>query len=153
MTTGYVDTVSHFQSTLSKDVRDMLIGESIAYGAHRHVFNHASDATLVVKLEDIAKHFYNVNEWQAWERIRYTPFAKWFAPCVDISPCGTVLLMKKAKAVTAEELPKLVPAFFTDLKAENWGKLGKRFVCVDYGLHLLLEHGMTKRMRKANWNG
>lgn len=153
MSSGYVDTVDHFKSTLSKDMRDMLLGDSIAYGAHRHVFQHATDETLVVKLEDIARNFYNVHEWHVWERIKGTVHAKWFAPCVHIAPCGTILTMKKALPATADKLPKKIPAFFTDVKAENWGFLNGKPVCIDYGLHLLLEVGMTTRMRTANWDG
>jgi hypothetical protein len=44
-----------------------------------------------------------------------------------------------------------MPAFFTDLKRENFGLLLGRLVCHDYGVNLLMENGMTKRMRKANW--
>lgn len=153
MTGGYVDTAIHFKTTLSKDVRDLLLGDEIAYGAHRHVFKHATDPGLVVKLEDIAKHFYNVSEWQVWQRVKSTAHAKWFAPCVDIGPSGTILMMKKAEPATAAKLPRMVPAFFTDLKAENWGFINGKPVCIDYGLHLLLEVGMTTRMRRANWDG
>lgn len=60
--------------------------------------------------------------------------------------------MQRAEPVSARDLPRKVPAFFTDLKAENWGRIDGRFVCVDYGLHLLHEHGMTSRMRSVRWD-
>lgn len=148
---GYVDVKEHFTTTLSRDIRDMFLGDAMGYGTFRHVFNHATNPDAVVKLENGAQSFHNIAEWQVWQSVKDTELAKWFAPCISISASGTVLVMQRAKPVSVDELPKLVPVFFTDLKAENWGLIGKRYVCVDYGLHLLHERGMTKRMRRAYW--
>lgn len=148
---GYIDLDTHFTTTLSKDVQGMLLGDAMGYGTFRHIYNHATDPDVVVKLENGAQSFHNVTEWQVWQSVKDTEFAKWFAPVKHISASGTVLIMQRAQPVTVKDLPKKVPAFFTDLKAENWGRIGNRFVCVDYGLHLLHEYGMTKRLRAARW--
>jgi hypothetical protein len=141
----------YFSSVVAREFSDMVIGESLGAGAFREVFAWELDPTLVVKFETAAGSFSNVREHDVWERIRDTELAKWFAPVVRISSCGSVLLMKRTKPITTAELPDKVPAFFTDLKRDNWGRLGKQIVCHDYGNHLLLEKGMTSRMRKANW--
>lgn len=60
-------------------------------------------------------------------------------------------MQSRTKPIEACELPKEVPAFFCDLKAANWGRLGKRIVCHDYGNNPLMEKGMTTRMKKAVW--
>lgn len=41
--------------------------------------------------------------------------------------------------------------FFSDQKPENWGWLGDRIVCHDYGTALTTEYELTKRLRNANW--
>lgn len=149
---GYVDLSEHFGSVLAKDLRGMLIGDPMGYGTFRHIFNHATDEGLVVKVENGAQSFHNVAEWHAWQSVKDTKFAKWFAPCMSISASGTILIMQRAQPATSKQLPRKVPAFFTDLKAENWGIIDGRPVCVDYGLHLLHEHGMTTRLRVARWD-
>ena len=80
----------------------------------------APDPTLVIKFEVEPKSFQNVYEWHTWDRVKeYKPVAKWFAPCVNISECGTILLQKRTTPVPNKMLPKKVPAFFIDLKRSN----------------------------------
>ena len=59
--------------------------------------------------------------------------------------------MKYCEPIAAIALPAEVPAFFTDLKPGNWGIYNKHPVALDYGKHMMLERGMTSRMRKADW--
>lgn len=148
---SHFDFDAHFKTGLARDVANMVLGDLHGYGTTRAIYTHATDPTLMVKVETDAGSYNNIMEWEAWKSVKDTEFAKWFAPCVQISGAGLVLTMKKCTVATARELPRKVPAFFTDLKAENWGWYEDRFVCLDYGLHLLHELGMTKRMRTANW--
>lgn len=142
---------AHFKTGLARDLAGMVLGDLHGFGSTRTIYTHATDPTLMVKVETDAGSYNNIMEWEAWKSVKDTEFAKWFAPCVEISPAGLVLTMKKCERVSARGLPRKVPAFFADLKAENWGWYEDRFVCLDYGLHLLHEYGMTKRMRVANW--
>src|SRR6185437_13604034 len=148
---GYIKLKSHFKTTLSRDVSDMILGAHIATGATRMVYAHATQSDAVVKLENIANSFCNIYEEQVWYHVKDTEFAQWFAPVLRISPNGTVLVMRRTMPVSINDLPKHVPAFFTDLKAENFGRMDGRIVCHDYGFHRFIERGMTKKMRLANW--
>lgn len=146
-----VEFDDHFRTVLARDLAHMTLGDELGYGTSRAIFSHATRDDLIVKLETDSGSFSNVREADVWDAVKDTELAKWFAPVVEISPAGLVLLMKKCRVAIPEALPDKVPAFFTDLKAENWGIYEGRPVCLDYGLHLMLELGMTKRMRKARW--
>lgn len=151
---AYVSLGDHFRTVLARDLMGMVLGDSICHGTHRHVFNHATNKDWIVKVENGAQSFMNIAEYQVWQSVKETKLAKWFAPVLEISPSGLLLIMPRCQVATInDDLPKSVPAFMTDLKPENWGWLDGRWVCLDYGLHLLHEHGMTSRMRKANWRG
>lgn len=141
----------HFLTTVARDLSRLAIGKLIGRGQYREVYEWLPDPAMVAKIENGAKCFTNVLEEEVWGRVQRTEFAKWFAPVYEISDNGTVILQARTQPVTLRELPKLVPAFFTDLKPENWGRLGKRIVCHDYGIHRMLEKGMTRRLRKADW--
>lgn len=141
----------HFHTALSRDLMYMVLDDMIAEGQFRCVYPWLPNKDWVCKIEPTAASFSNVQEWDVWQRVKETKLAQWFAPVHQISGCGVIILQSRTKPVEAHELPKQVPAFFTDLKAANWGRLGKRIVCHDYGNNLLMEKGMTSRMRKANW--
>lgn len=130
---------------------DLFVGEKLGNGIARDVYAHAYDPDLVIKFEASKRSFSNVVEWELWNRVQDTAAAKWFAPCEYISPCGAILIQKRTKPVSHSELPKRIPHFFTDLKAPNWGRLGDRIVCHDYGLHLMHERGMSVKLVKADW--
>ena len=149
---AYINVDDHFRTGLARDLAFMVLGDYKGAGTYRALFDHATDPTLVVKVETGTRSFSNVHEYEIWKAVQGTPWEKWFAPVVDISPAGMVLVMKRCEVATARCLPDKVPAFFTDLKAENWGFLDGRPVCLDYGNHLLYERGMTTRMRKARWS-
>lgn len=140
-----------FTSGISRDLLHMCLDDMIAEGAYRMVYPWLPNTDWVCKIEPVSGHFSNVQERDVWERVKETKLAQWFAPVHQISGCGILMLQSRTKPVEPHELPKQVPAFFTDLKAANWGRLGKRIVCHDYGNNLLMEKGMTTRMRKANW--
>jgi hypothetical protein len=152
--TAFFNIDEHFRDTVSRDVASMVLGECIGYGTTRAVYVHATDESKIVKVENTAQSFCNVYEHEVWDHIKDTEFAKWFAPVEYISPSGTVLVMRRTEAVPVDLLPKQLPVFFTDIKAENFGRLNGRVVCHDYGYHQFIERGMSKRMRKvkpADW--
>lgn len=141
---------------IHEEAFNLLCGELIGRGMSRQVFACHLRDDLVVKSETGHGNFQNVTEWQVWQAVRDTPMAIHFAPCHSISPCGAVLIQSRTRPAGMDEFPRLMPAFLTDFKRTNYGvivgKKGERkFVCHDYGLHLLLENGMTKRTRLAYW--
>ena len=144
------------------DAFNLLCGERIGYGMTRDVFASPLLPDCVIKVEkDPRDVFQNIFEWQTWEHVKFTDHSRWFAQCKWISPNGRILVMERTRPAAPDEFPELLPPYLTDLKRSNYGvsmlcdpKTGKpsnAFVCHDYGTNLLLEHGMTKRLRKAEW--
>lgn len=135
------------------DIITLFVGTELGAGVHRHVFQHAQDPKLVVKI-DGSECFANAGEWEVWQRVKDTDLRRWFAPCVAISRNSIALIQRKTTPVSLaaleRALPK-VPAFFCDLKVSNWGRLNGRIVCHDYANHLLYERGMTTAMKKSGW--
>ncbi|MDF0750302.1 hypothetical protein NLU14_08670 [Marinobacter sp. 71-i] len=126
-------------------------GELLGNGVSRHVYPYGLDSRMVIKFEQ-EENFQNTAEWNVWNHVKYMDIAKWFAPVEFISPCGRILIQRRTQPFkTDTQLPKSVPAFFTDTKVDNWGMLKGKAVCHDYGYHRLLEMGMTKRMRAPAW--
>ncbi len=136
-------------SATHKEAFWLLAHNRIGAGVAREVWDSRILIDSVIKVEETSRSFQNIAEWQVWESVKHTEFAKWFAPCEHISPCGTVLVM--AKTTPAHKYPDKMPVFLTDLKHANYGMYKGRLVCHDYGLHLLHELGMSNRMRKADW--
>lgn len=134
-----------------RDAFYLMVDHKIGSGMSREVYSSSVFPDSVVKVEAAAGFFQNVIEWETWQRVKDTPFAKWFAPCEYISPNGAVLVMKKTIPARADEYPDRMPPFLTDLKRANYGIYNGKLVCHDYGTNLLMESGMTKRMRKAHW--
>lgn len=142
----------HFHSSLARDVAGHVIGDHIGSGAYRDVYAYAIDPLrFVVKLENGFASFANHREWEVWKAIQETKLAQWFAPCKAISGNGVMLIQARTKPVMFTDLPKRVPAFFADLKADNWGRYKGRIVCHDYANHMMLERGITCGMKKAIW--
>lgn len=136
--------------TITRDFIDLFCGKLIGRGAGRWVFECTLDKSLVIKVEDRSESFQNQMEWKLWNEVEDTPFAKYFAPCVRISGCGTILLQKKVEMIPKRDYPKKIPHFFYDRKYQNYGLYEKRFVCFDYGSHVIT-NGFTKKQVKADW--
>lgn len=146
---------------LNHELFNLVCGDVLGSGVARTVYEHRFDPTVVLKFEGTRGSFQNVLEWETWQSVKHSNLAHWFAPCIAISPNGAVLVQRRT--TPPRNYPDLIPAFFTDTKLTNFGMLvpedadgdfrgeGGQFVCHDYGLHLLLEKGLTKRMRKADW--
>jgi hypothetical protein len=149
------------QILLNNDMIDILCGYLIGQSEYRKVFDCALLPGYVVKVEMDGSSFRNVREFEAWEAVMYTEHSKWFAQIHSISSNGRVLIMEKTQRPGFNEWPTHVPAYMTDLKRENFGMsmmkdpktgiVSNRFVAHDYSHHLLLENGMTKRMRRVDW--
>lgn len=140
-----------FPDTLQSDLNKMIIGEKLGSGQFRGVFVCAYDDTKVVKLEE-AGTFHNVSEWDTWEEVQQTKWAKWFAPCYHISPCGRVLIQARTKPITRRQMPLQVPAFFTDMHSGNWGRYKGHPVMHDYGYTQLKARGMSSAMRTMDFS-
>lgn len=134
---------------IHRDAFNLLCADRIGYGMSRSVFSSRLLPDCVVKVEEDAGRFQNIVEWEIWQRVQGTDFEKWFAPCRWISPNGSVLVM--ARTTPALEYPEKMPVFLCDFKRTNYGIYDGRLVCHDYGTSLIFEHGMSKRMRKAEW--
>lgn len=135
---------------------NLLCADQIGYGMSRQVFSSRLLPDCVVKIEQGTGHFQNVIEWETWQRVRDTPASRWFAACRWISPNGQILIMERTRPAAPAEFPDKLPVFLTDLKRTNYGMAKTNgdkewFVCHDYGTHMLFEHGMTKRLKKAEW--
>lgn len=126
-----------------------MTGDSLGGGMSRQVFNHPDDPTKVIKVENSARHFQNVMEWETWQDSKDCPdVARWLAPCHSISYSGTFLVMSKARDLLPNEIPEKLPSFLTDHKPENFGILNGKVVCRDYGLII---RNLSTRQRK--WRG
>ncbi len=73
---------------------------------------------------------------------------RWLAPCVQISPCGSILIQKRTTPAPSSRYPAKMPKFLTDMKRSNYGLYKGRLVCHDYGLICLT---VTTATRKADW--
>lgn len=140
-----------FSPTVARDFMGMFLGDLLGEGMSRKVYEHKFDPTLVIKIEEDAGRFQNIMEARIWEEVSYSDYAKWFAPVIGISPCGMVLVMKKVAVPYDKDFPTSIPTFFGDLKKSNYGMLNGKFVCVDYGCHIVT-NGLSKRMKKVKWD-
>tara|TARA_R110000796_G_scaffold117736_1_gene230791 strand:- start:27101 stop:27565 length:465 start_codon:yes stop_codon:yes gene_type:complete len=138
-----------FDTAISRDFFGMICGDLLGQGLGREVYACAIEPTVVIKFETRARSFQNVLESECWDQVCHTALAKWFAPVINISACGTVLLMRRTMAPRPGELPDKVPSLFTDMKTENWGMLDGRPVCHDYGV--TISNFSMKKTRKAIW--
>lgn len=151
-TQKYSDPIlRNFGGSWPRELLGLVCSDRLGSGMTREVFRFGPDEAYVIKFENESGHFQNVLEWEVWDRIKDTKLAKWFAPCLRISHCGRILIQRYAEPLAAICLPAEIPAFFTDLKPDNWGHIKGQPVAIDYGKTLMLERGMTSRMRKADW--
>jgi hypothetical protein len=139
---------------------DLLCDQLIGHGMSRNVYSSKILPDSVVKVEEGSGRFQNVVEWETWQRVKDTPYSRWFAACHWISPNGTILIMERTRPPAPVEYLEKMPVFLCDFKRTNYGvsmladQKGKPtnfLVCHDYGTHLMFENGMTKRMQKAEW--
>jgi len=136
---------------IARDFMHTLLGDVIGQGAFRRVYECTINPEIVIKIETDGYYHHNVHENEVWERVEWTSHAKWFAPVINISPCGKVLVQKRTEPIPKNKLPEKIPNYFTDTKPDNWGLFDGRPVCHDYSINLLMEKGMSNRLVKAKW--
>ena len=132
----------------------ILLGEKIGSGCFRDVYECKLNDKYVVKVmrDDAIDTFANVIEWKIWEEIQdYKTMSKWFAPCEFITDDGKVLIQHKVRIRDIEKYPKKVPTFFTDIKQDNFGFIGKQLVCFDYNTTILTKNWNAKTLKNANF--
>lgn len=139
-----------------RDALTLVCGDLLGSGSCREVYGCKLDSQYVVKVERWGTRFQNPLEFSIWEVVKDDKaLARWFAPVTHISDAGLWMIQRLTMPVTVAELQRelpRVPAFFTDLKALNWGRMDGRIVCHDFGLLMTTERGLSaKRMRKADW--
>ena len=134
-----------------KEVFRLMCEEQIGSGMSRTVWVSPLLPGRVVKTEEDSRRFQNVFEWETWNQVKDTKWAKWFAPCVSISPCGAVLVMERTTLPTLKQFPDRMPVFLTDFKRGNYGMLKGRLVCHDYGTNVLMQTGLNDRVKKVGW--
>jgi hypothetical protein len=139
-----IEPSRHFEEAFN-----LLCGDLLGEGIHRKVFTCKIDETLVVKLETGHGTFSNAAEWRNWQDCSYAPkWNKWLAPCVAISPLGTVLLQKRCAPIRqTDTLPEGMPNFLTDVKAANFGWLNGLLVCHDYPQ---INTSLSDKLRKVD---
>jgi hypothetical protein len=141
--------LSRLPSMVQTELNHLMLGEHLGSGISRHVFVLKHEPKLVAKIEpDDTQYFCNVIEWDVWKSVKDHPeVAKWFAPCEDISMCGSVLLQARTKPI--KKMPDKVPSFLSDCHLGNFGIYKGRPVVHDYGFHRMLERGF-KRYRMVS---
>jgi len=147
--------IRNWPETIKLDFIQLFLGEYLGGGCARDVYEFIGQPDLVIKVETTAHSFQNVMEWNTWHEVQGTPWARFFAPCRRISPCGIVLIQERTKPLETDRLPKRLPAFFADLKPENFGRIGDRAVAHDYAVNLVGDLGLRKAsmryVRKDEW--
>lgn len=134
----------------------LICGKQLGSGISRTVFVYAPDSTRVVKIEHNQLRNQNASEYSFWCGVQGTPLEKWFARVFLASEMNSFILQARTQPVTLAELrqkrPK-VPVIMSDLKVGNWGRIGQRYVCHDYGTALVPEYGLRNgaRLKKADW--
>lgn len=132
---------------IKDDLATLVCGDYLGGGLSRQVYEFALHPKWVIKFE-VGDQFQNIMEWQVWQDVAGTRWNKWFAPCVTISPCGTILVMGRTTPV--KKLQARMPSFFEDIKLINFGTIDDQLVCHDYGYNKLLKGGF-KHATMAKW--
>lgn len=108
----------------------------------------------VVKIQKDKDNHDNVMEYEMWCNVFHEEEKKkWLAEVAWISTNGRIMIQKKAELITdknKKKIPEMIPTFLTDVKYENFGFIGKQFVCFDYAFSPMICVGniSVKRMKK-----
>lgn len=130
-----------------------LCGNLLGTGLNRDTYElkQAPDK-WVVKIQK-SDGFDNVKEWILWSEMMYVEsLNKWFARSLMMNVPGTFLIQERVDMTRPrKDFPRHIPAFFTDLKYENFGFAGDQLKCVDYGCVMLTKFLDEKKLRYAKW--
>jgi hypothetical protein len=127
-----------------EELFDVFCGRKLGDGAGRTVYVNKQDETKVIKIELAEGWFQNVTEWQVWNELSHTKYAKWLAPCYSISNTGIVLIQARIDPLPREIKKIKFPNFITDTKVNHFGYINDQLTCCDYGSHLLLSRGLSR---------
>jgi hypothetical protein len=145
------DVDDYFRNTINMDLLRLVCGPALGSGIARTVYECRLNPDVVLKFETAGQSFQNALEWECWRTWQYDKAVRrWLAPCVQISPCGTVLVQRRTTLVPDDRYPTKIPRFITDTKRANFGLLDGRFVCHDYAMTI---HNLSTAMKKATWWG
>lgn len=118
-----------------------LLGEKIGTGVYRSAYEYNLDKKYVIKVEPLNTQC-NHTEYLIWKEVYWMEgdmkwVKDWFAPVKWLSPNGRLLVMEKTNPYprTKRDRPAEIPDFFTDVKWDNFGWIGDRFVCHDYAAY------------------
>lgn len=132
------------------DFFDFFCGELIGVGSFRTVYSYRINPKWVVKIANRrpdSGRFDNVVEFDLYYNIKvhHPHLLKYLAKPLYLSSCGRVMIMEKTKPLgPKDKIPKRIPAFIADVNERNWGKIGSRIVCHDYGNNNLYKNMNTK---------
>lgn len=133
------------------ELQSVVCGDLLGEGSARKVYVCKLNSDHVVKVETRGGSFQNVSEWETWSWVQGSQMARWFAPCEFISNCGSILIQKRVEPIRLNERPPMLPAFLCDLKRENFGILGGKIVCCDYGTVPSAIRNASRRMVRVEW--
>ena len=146
---------------LSPEFWEFMVGPELGRGASRVTYALKHDAQTVLKVCDPqcnGNFRQNLLEWEAWDHLRTQCIGirKWFAPCIDISPCGRLLLQARTQKLDINKLPEKLPAFLDDFNRDNFGMIDGQVVARDYGTLMLWAFSdnvrtKAKREKKVRW--
>lgn len=142
--------------SVNSDLIRMFIGEKLGAGSYRSVYSYNPEPhKYVIKVEPNATGC-NANEFLIWQEVsglcgslRWVK--DWFAPVLWMSPDARILIMERTENNGLYERPEKVPNFMSDIKNDNFGWIGDKFVCHDYGfINRFIKY--EKKFRKAEWH-
>ena len=128
-------------------------GKKLGSGLYRNVYVCKDDPTLVIKIlreppKEKLKKFnvpkrYNANlmEWRVWQAVKDTDVAKYFCPCVRLTPEGHLIMLRCDTNIDISESEFMeiehlkVADARTIHKKSNLGRLDGRLVILDYADH------------------
>ena len=140
-----------FNNPTAEDFFRTFAGDRIGNGVYRCVYEYLPDASLVLKVETDPHSFANIIENRTWNNVKDHKIAKFFAPCIFISPRGQFLIQKRTRALDGRNMPKKIPALIDDTHTDNWGIFENRVVCHDYGNQMTLKASILQPMKQAKW--
>lgn len=147
--------------SVATDMVTTLCGHYLGGGAFREVYEYNLDPRYVIKIEKGVYHC-NLVEYMMYDEIKGLTndlawVKDWFAPVKWISPNGRILVMERThpepvlkKGQRKPKRPDKIPKFLWDVKEDNFGWIGKKFVCHDYGqFYNFISYPKTRQ--KAPW--
>lgn len=128
-------------------------GELLSRGLNRDVYVCKHDPKWVIKIQKTT-NFDNTMEWKIWLSLyrSSSEYKKWFPDCLTITESGLVLVQQRIFHGDIKDYPKKIPYFFTDLKIQNYGWIGGRFVCCDYANVMdNIIRSTSNKLKTAKW--